>query len=1038
MRIAIFERSDCESGDRGAQNRIWQIYGAHSVVSSHPYARYRLAILPMMVALVSLLTTTAQAQVSFLIPSTYAGTAPIFVADFNGDGKPDILTIDGVLNLGNGDGTFNTGTAVSGEPLAVADFNGDGKPDVLEQATGALRVLLGNGDGTFQAAITTNSGASLFALTAGDVNGDGKPDVLGLFDNSLVVYLGQGDGTFAEGVSYAVGDTSVSSPAITLGDFNGDGIIDVAVSLAGNNVAGQEVVLLGNGDGTFWAGKSSAGVLYPASVVAGDFNGDGKADLMIALQSSCIVPCVTTQTSFLRGNGDGTFQAPTTMLTATGTLAASDVNGDGKLDLVLLNNQLIQIFTGNGDGTFTNTHSYYSFPFATVETGLALADFNLDGNLDVAAGGNLLLGNGDGTLRAWPAVALPSLSVVGAVYGDFDKNGTIDIAALSSADPSSNASNLYILSNDGAGGLSLAHTYTLAQPGYAIASADLNQDGNLDLVIQGIDPIIRNWSYSILLGNTDGSFQPPAFYPQSAAAGFSTVISIADFNNDGKLDLAFAEGNDAFAVLLGHGDGAFGSPTYVFDGDGGAIVSADFNGDGNPDMAEAGAAGLAIVLGNGDGTFKPAMFPFTSNSLAGLFTADFNGDGKADLLSENESFAGKGDGTFTAFPGALPQGMFLGVFADVNGDGKVDAVGSLATEPGNALSRGVAMGNGDGTFGPYIVIFPKLFDDNFGPAIAAVADMNGDGALDVIGAGQASIFVVLNSVPAPGTSFSPNLVNFPAQLVGTSSATVALRLTNTGTAELLVTGVTVAGANAGEFTETNNCAAVQPSASCAINVTFTPSAAGAATANLIVADNAVPGSQVLVLSGTATPIPSFTFGPASGASSSSTITAGQTANFNLALTPAGSFSGTVALTCDITPLIPLAPTCTVPSSVTVTGSTATAVTVTVATTASSTGANVPGAHFPAGSWPVLGTMVFLVSGLVLVGNQRRFLTLLAITLIVTAMTGCDGNSSSSSTGGTGTIGNTGTPGTPTGTYTATITGISGNLGNQPKLTVIVQ
>lgn len=259
------------------------------------------------------LSLTAQAQVLFSQPSTYAGSGQLFVADFNGNGKPDILTSDGTLNLGNGDGTFKSGTSISGSSvpvLAVADFNGDGKPDVLEAGTGTLLVLLGNGDGTFQTPVKTNSGASLTAVAAIDLNGDGKADVVGIFNNTLLVYLANGDGTFAASVPYSLG----ASGLIVFGDFNGDHKIDVAVLYAtASNAPEQEIVLLGNGDGTFQPKPitSTGAVGVAVSAVVGDFNGDGKLDLA-TLGVSAQAAIVYLQL----GNGDGTFQPLTTAITA--------------------------------------------------------------------------------------------------------------------------------------------------------------------------------------------------------------------------------------------------------------------------------------------------------------------------------------------------------------------------------------------------------------------------------------------------------------------------------------------------------------------------------------------------------------------------------------------------------------------------------------------------------------------------------------------------------------------------------------------------
>jgi hypothetical protein len=307
-----------------------------------------------------------------------------------------------------------------------------------------------------------------------------------------------------------------------LGDFNGDNKNDVVVSLVGNNLVGQEIALLGNGDGTFQTTpKTSAGVYFPQYGIPGDFNGDGKLDLAINIPGYCNGSCTTTPpatTYLLMGNGDGTFQAPVAAFPGYGPLAAADPNGDGKLDLVLQDSSsFAQIYLGNGDGTFSNTNNYvlnmpYLNAFAPV-TGIAIADFNLDGKLDVASGDSVQLGNANGTFQGIPLGLIPTPTLISAVaIGDFHKNGTPDVAVTSTQDVNgTDFFHVYILSNDGTGKLTLSHTYTLQDSGEVIVTADFNGDGNLDLVVIGQDPITQYWGYSVLLGNGNGSFESPVF-----------------------------------------------------------------------------------------------------------------------------------------------------------------------------------------------------------------------------------------------------------------------------------------------------------------------------------------------------------------------------------------------------------------------------------------------------------------------------------------------------------------------------------------------
>jgi hypothetical protein len=209
--------------------------------------------------------------------------------------------------------------------VAVADFNGDGAADLAVANAGGVSVLLGNGDGTFQAAVNYTAGSGSAAVAAGDFIGNGKADlaVVNAVDGTVSVLLGNGDGTFQPAVSYAVG---ADPQAVSIGDLNGDGRPDLVVA---NNAANSVSVLLGNGDGTFQAAVSYAGGANPQSVAVADVNGDGLADVVVADAGSGNV-------GVLLGNGDGTLQAAVAFGAGSGpvSLALADFNGDSRADVV--------------------------------------------------------------------------------------------------------------------------------------------------------------------------------------------------------------------------------------------------------------------------------------------------------------------------------------------------------------------------------------------------------------------------------------------------------------------------------------------------------------------------------------------------------------------------------------------------------------------------------------------------------------------------------------------------------------------------------
>lgn len=1011
-------------------------------------------ISPSLIAMFFLLGSLSQpalSQVSFFQPPTYAGTGNLFTADFNRDGKPDLLSSDGTMQLGNGDGTFTTGTAVSGTPLAVTDFNGDGIPDVLEQGTGTLLVLLGKGDGTFQAPVSTNSGASLSKIVAGDLNGDGKSDVVGIFNGSVIVYLSNGDGTFSPGVTYNLSLAGTSTiPSLLLDDFNSDGKLDVVVVVSADNVAGEEIVLLGNGNGTLQSPTSSTGIVDPSYAVAGDFNGDGKLDLAISADIFCNGACSIPATVYmLRGNGDGTFQPPSPVLAGNGPLLSADVNGDGKLDLIFEDDPTsVQVYLGNGDGTFSNASNYYvNFQLSPALTGIVTADFNLDGKSDIALGGAVLLGNGNGTFQGVPLGVVPSKPVT-AVINDFDKNGTLDVALLSNGqDKISNQNfyNVYILKNNGTGALSLVHTYALQEPGYGIASADFNGDGNPDIIVFQTDPVTLEWGYSVLLGNGNGSFQTPQFYPQTQMTGANSYSIIAsDFNGDHKTDIAVSLGSSlqSFALLLGKGDGTFASPVDVFDGGALTLLVGDFNGDGKLDIAAGGAnsnnEATAILLGNGDGTFQPATFPPNLVNFAAQFTADLNSDSKPDLLSVNQVALGNGDGSFTVLQAI--NYPIIGV-SDLNGDGKPDAVVINGVGSTHPLPTGVLLGNGDGTFGPIINVLSSF---DILPSPLLFADMNGDGALDIVFPLDGAIdgMAVLLNNTSPGFELSTTTVS-PGTIAAGNSATS------------IITVTPILGFNAAT---TLSCGALPSGTSCNFNPPLVVNSSGTAQLTITTTSNTPAGNFSIKIQGKAgsivssaalslviqlasPPASDFTIGVAPAGAMSETVNSGQTAQFPLLLTPSGTFNGTVNLSCAIAPIVTPAPLCGLSvSSVQISGNGSQSFTATVTTTAPMTAGAVSHIPYRQCTIPLICSIAFLGSGLLFFGKRRQVSALIVL-MIVSAFipwTGCGGGSPSPSSSPSSPSSGSSSPGTPAGTYTATVTATSGNLSHNMTLTVIVK
>jgi len=327
--------------------------------------------------------------------------------------------------------------------VVAADFNHDGKLDlaVTLQDEGRVAILLGRGDGSFLVPHKVRAQAAI-ELAVGDLNNDGNLDMVVTRNTGVTgrlnVYLGNGDGTFAyQPGFYPTGHAPIG---VVVADFNGDGILDVAIANHWSQGEGNGSVFIrfGQGDGQFGPFVRYDVAGHPFGLATADLNGDGHPDLVVS-EFNNASPFPKHSLIVFLNNGDGTFHQGAKYLPGdaeTHDVAVADLNHDGKLDLVVPIDQSVAVLLGNGDGTFRRPAFYSTTSLGQACTGVVVADFNLDGILDIAfvmfngdpvADSGLLYGNGDGTFGP-PIPILDNLDGGESLTaGDFDNDGAPDL-----------------------------------------------------------------------------------------------------------------------------------------------------------------------------------------------------------------------------------------------------------------------------------------------------------------------------------------------------------------------------------------------------------------------------------------------------------------------------------------------------------------------------------------------------------------------------------------------------------------------------------
>ena len=636
---------------------------------------------------------------------------------------------------------------LQGSPSLAAPVGFDAVPDAARFRTAAVQDV----GGLFP-------GGSAVA----DFTSDGTPDVAVAVASTqvkpgLVVAVGDGQGGFAERI-----DTTLPSPFhgcdIATGDLDGDDNADLAVSTCGSG--GSPVFLLtGNGDGSFEVSQEIAisALSHPA---IGEFNGDGKPDLAVVRHVGGL--------SVYFGNGNGTVGAPTNYASMNSdTIRAIDVTGDGKIDLSFTGPSTM---VNNGAGVFGSPVGADFFASSST-----VADLDGDGIPDGAgvdgSGRHVFLahGSGDGRYHLTSTLTLNVSQTISITGGDFTGDGKGDLVV--------NGDGQAVYLYAGRGDLTVKKPVIFSTGSQQLRAADLGGSDATDLVSLSEDP---GRVYGVMGGKR--GLGAAAFVPSQVPG----EIALGDVDGDGRTDIVTAGGIlpksggiwSAIGVDLNRGKERFDRTivTTVREESAGAGVTAltlaDVNDDGKLDAVGGfenfgfAPSNLFVALGRGNGRFKPPLLTHTGDSTTralAVAVGDVTGDGKLDVISNTKTelsvLPGKGNGTFKApiLSGSAGQQQTQTLLGDVTGDGVTDVVATLITGTPEVSKADLLVERGDGT-GHFTEVQRTVVDSNVRGAV--LADLSGDSRLDLAvdghggtNGGRSGLYVLINT--ASGTLKAP-------------------------------------------------------------------------------------------------------------------------------------------------------------------------------------------------------------------------------------------------------------------------------------------